>query len=156
MCLGATKGGAIGAEAVIFFNREDAQEFRRMMKRSGHLAARLWLLSAQIMAWLEDGFWLSAANNGNARAKQLNNALLERGIVPIYPVEGNMAYVQMTSDQSDMLQSRGFEHYFIEQTDGRLAARFVMSHSTESHDIVQLTNAIGDCFEAPNRAANIQ
>lgn len=77
LCLGATKGGAIGAEAVIFFTPEHASEFRRIMKRSGHLGARMWFLSAQISAWLEDDFWLRAA--GHCNAMHPRRRVLRRG-----------------------------------------------------------------------------
>lgn len=143
LCLGATKGGAIGAEAVVFFSPEDATEFRRMMKRSGHLGARMWFLSAQITAWLEDDFWLRAASHGNAMANLLDRLLRTNGIQPLYPVEGNMVFVEMNEGQSDALNQRGFHHYLIEQPEGGSAARFVTSHDTRQTDIEALGREIG-------------
>ncbi|MFE0016413.1 threonine aldolase family protein [Mesorhizobium sp. NPDC059054] len=142
LCLGATKGGAIGAEAVIFFSAADALEFRRTMKRAGHLGARMWFLSAQIDAWLADDFWLQSAGHANAMAALLGKALRDSGMEPLYPVEANMVFVEMTRDQSDALRNRGFLHYFIKQPDGRNAARFVTSHNTGGSEIEALALAI--------------
>lgn len=146
LCLGATKGGAIGAEAVIFFSPDDARDFRRMMKRAGHLGARMWFLSAQIHAWLDGGFWLRAAQHCNAMAAMLDQLLQARGIRPLYPVESNMVFVEMTSGQSRILTDKGFRHYLIKQPDGSQAARLVTSHSTQSAEITALAVAIEECL----------
>lgn len=146
LCMGATKGGAIGAEAVIFFSPEHAREFRRMMKRSGHLGARMWFLSAQISAWLDDDFWLRAAAHANAMATSVDEALRGKGIEPLYPVESNMIFVEMSAGQSRLLSDKGILHYLIEQPDGRLAARFVTSHATVASEIQALSRAIQECL----------
>lgn len=148
LCLGATKGGAIGAEAVIFFSAANALEFRRTIKRAGHLGARMWFLSAQIEAWLEKDFWLQAASHSNAMASLLDRRLRAGGIDPMYPVEGNMVFVEMTDDRSNVLNNRGFLHYLIEQPDGQRAARFVTSHNTGRNEIDSLAVAIQDCITA--------
>lgn len=146
LCLGATKGGAIGAEAVIFFSPDDARDFRRMMKRAGHLGARMWFLSAQIHAWLDGGFWLRAARHGNAMAAMLDQLLRARGIQPLYPAESNMVFVEVTLEQSKMLTDKGFLHYLVKQPEGNQAARLVTSHSTEPAKISALARAIEECL----------
>lgn len=145
LCLGATKGGAIGAEAVIFFRSADACEFRRMMKRSGHLGARMWFLSAQIDAWLDGDFWLRSAGHANAMAALLDRTLRAGGIDPLYPVEANMVFVAMSRAQSDRLAGAGFAHYFIEQHGDPDAARMVTSHDTTSSEVEALAVAIREC-----------
>jgi len=148
LCLGATKGGAIGAEAVIFFSLEDAREFRRMMKRSGHLGARMWFLSAQISAWLEDDFWLRSASHSNRMAAHLGGLLLRKGIQSLYPIEANMVFIEMSAAQSERLSEMGFLHYLAEQPDGRLAARLVTSHATQKTEVEALADAIESCLAA--------
>lgn len=156
LCLGATKGGAIGAEAVIFFCPDDAREFRRMMKRAGHLGARMWFLSAQIQAWLDGEYWLRAAGHSNTMAAMLDQALRASGIQPHYPVEGNMVFVEMSSEQSQMLAGKGFLHYFMEQPDGHLVARLVTSHDTQPAEIKALALAIEECLAASFTTAGKQ
>ncbi len=152
LCLGATKNGAIGAEAVLFFNPAEAAGFARLMKRSGHLASRLWFLSAQISAWLEDGFWLKAAAHSNAMAMRLERKLYDIGIAPLYPVESNMVFLPMTATQSEELSREGFRHYPIVQPGGELAARLVMSHSTTKPEVDRLAGALSRILRATGNA----
>lgn len=142
LCLGATKSGAVGAEAVLFFNPADAAGFARLMKRAGHLASRLWFLSAQISAWLEDGFWLKAAAHSNAMAARLERKLRASGIAPLYRVESNMVFLAMTAPQSEDLSRSGFGHYLIPQPNGAPAARLVTSHSTTTAEVDRLAEAL--------------
>lgn len=53
LCFGATKNGAMAAEAVIFFNRDLAQTFGYRLKRSGHLMSKMRFLSAQLEAYIQ-------------------------------------------------------------------------------------------------------
>ena len=58
LSLGATKNGAMAAEAVVFFDAGLAREFEFRRKRGGHLLSKMRLLSAQLDAYLADGLWL--------------------------------------------------------------------------------------------------
>ena len=60
MSFGATKGGALAAEAIVVFAddlRDDtgAETFERLRKRVGHLLSKQRFASAQFNAWLADG-----------------------------------------------------------------------------------------------------
>ena len=65
LSFGATKNGALGAEAVVFFDAALARDFELRRKRAGHLLSKLRYVSAQLLACLEGDFFL-----GNARAGQ--------------------------------------------------------------------------------------
>ena len=58
LSLGATKNGALAAEAVVFFDAGLAREFEFRRKRGGHLLSKMRFLSAQLDAYLADGLWL--------------------------------------------------------------------------------------------------
>ena len=57
LAFGATKNGALAAEAVVFFDpaRAEGVGFRR--KRGGHLFSKMRFLSAQLDAYLADDLW---------------------------------------------------------------------------------------------------
>lgn len=143
LCLGATKGGAIGAEAVIFFDRERARDFSRLMKRSGHLASRAWFLAGQLDAWLQDGFWLESASHANAMAARLDRALRAQGpLCPHFPVETNMLFLKLSDPAMTRLEQQNYRFYRIQdETEGRLA-RFVTAHATRPEDVDRLAQAI--------------
>jgi threonine aldolase len=142
LCLGATKGGVPGAEAIIFFNRELAKDFCRVLKRNGHLPSRLWLISAQLEAYLTDDFWLKGARRANLMAKRLAAALSGiRLVKPAHPVETNMVFLHAEQELWELLRTRGFRFYTTE-VEGVSSARFVMSYATETDDVDRLAESL--------------
>ena len=77
LSLGASKNGALCAEAVVFFNRALAEGFERRRKQAGHLWSKLRYLSCQLLAYLEDGLWLRNAAQANAMASRLARGLMD-------------------------------------------------------------------------------
>ena len=53
LSFGATKNGALGAEAVIFFDKDKAADFEYRRKKSGHLLSKMRFISAQLDAYLD-------------------------------------------------------------------------------------------------------
>lgn len=144
LCLGATKGGAIGAEVILFFDRHRAKDFRRLMKRSGHLPSRMWFLAAQLQAYFHEGLWLDVARHANAMAARLAVALeAGRAVTPCHPVQTNMVFLKIDYAVQERLRRQGFDFYTVEdETDG-LLARLVTSHATQPDDVDRLADAIG-------------
>ena len=54
LCLGATKNGAVAAEAIICFDRTVAEGLAYRRKRGGHLLSKMRFVAAQVEAWLAD------------------------------------------------------------------------------------------------------
>ncbi|HEY0301389.1 MAG TPA: beta-eliminating lyase-related protein, partial [Rhizomicrobium sp.] len=68
LSFGATKGGAIGAEAIVFFDPARAAGFDRRRKRGGHLLYKHRFVAVQMDAFLTDDFWLKLERHANALA----------------------------------------------------------------------------------------
>ncbi|MEK7316559.1 MAG: beta-eliminating lyase-related protein [Candidatus Eisenbacteria bacterium] len=112
LCLGATKNGALAAEAVIFFTRELADDFVHRRKRSGHLLSKGRLFGAQFVGWLEDGYWLDLARHANAKAARLAGGLSSiPGIRLARPAQANELFVIMPKAIAARLKSAGAEFY---------------------------------------------
>ncbi|MCK7470618.1 MAG: hypothetical protein MZU95_07370 [Desulfomicrobium escambiense] len=79
LSLGATKGGALAAEAVVVFTPGLAPDLDRHRKRNGHLLSKQRFVSAQFLGWLQDGAWLRHADHANAMAARLGQGLAEAG-----------------------------------------------------------------------------
>jgi threonine aldolase len=71
LSFGATKNGAMGCDAVIFFNPERAANFAFQRKRGGQTLSKGRFLGAQMAAYLQDGLWLKLAEQANSAAKRL-------------------------------------------------------------------------------------
>jgi len=74
LSFGATKNGALAAEAIICFDMNKAEEVARRRKRSGHLFSKGRFVAAQLLAYLEDDLWLRQATRANALAARLAEA----------------------------------------------------------------------------------
>lgn len=112
LCLGATKNGALAAEAVIFFKRELADDFVHRRKRSGHLLSKGRLFGAQFVGWLEDGYWLELARHANAEAARLAGGLSSiSGVRLVWPAQANELFVVMPKAIAARLKSAGAEFY---------------------------------------------
>ena len=63
LSFGASKNGCLAAEALLLFGRTELRErAERLRKRSGHLLSKMRYVSAQLLAYIEDGLWLGANN----------------------------------------------------------------------------------------------
>lgn len=96
LCLGATKNGALSAEAVVFFNKDLAKRFIQHRKRSGHLLSKGRWLGAQFCGWLENGHWLNLASHANAMAQRLARGIEADDLTElVWPVKANELFVKL-------------------------------------------------------------
>ena len=96
LSLGATKNGALAAEAVVFFDRALAAAFGYRRKRAGHLFSKMRFLSAQLEAYLSDDLWLRNARHANRLADRLAQGLAGLpGARLVYPVQANEVFVAL-------------------------------------------------------------
>lgn len=96
LSFGATKNGAMAAEAVVFFDPAKAADFVFRRKRAGHLFSKMRFLSVQLEAYLENDLWLRNARHANAMAKRLGEGLAAiDGLVMASAIEANEVFVRL-------------------------------------------------------------
>ena len=98
LSFGATKGGAMAAEAIIFFDKARAKGMDERRKRAGHLVSKHRFVAAQFEAFLADGLWLKLARHANAMAARLGAGLARAGIKPVWPVDANLVFAILPKD----------------------------------------------------------
>jgi len=108
LSFGATKNGALAAEAVVFFDRSLVRDFELRRKRAGHLFSKSRYIAAQLLAYLEGGLWLRNARRTNALAQRLAAAA---GSWLLHPVEGNELFLALGVARRQRLRDAGFEFY---------------------------------------------
>ena len=112
LSFGATKNGALAAEAILFFKSGLSEGFRFRRKRAGHLFSKMRFLSAQMDAYLTDDLWLDNARHSNAMARRMADGLVEiNGVEFLYEVEANELFVHMPAALRDGLEADGFKFY---------------------------------------------
>jgi threonine aldolase len=136
LCYGGAKNGMALGEAVIFFNRELAQEFDYRCKQSGQLAAKMRFLAAPWVGMLEKGAWLGHAAHANRCARMLEKAVSAIPHVRLmFPCQANSVFIEMSLAMVEGLRRRGWHFYtFI----GSGGARFMCSWETREEDITAL------------------
>jgi threonine aldolase len=132
LSFGATKNGALAAEAVIFFRPELAESFAFRRKRAGHLFSKMRFLSAQLDAYLTDDLWLRLARHANAMADRLAAGLMAVPEARLRdPVEANEIFIDMPEPVIAGLEQRGYAFY---RWDGTVV-RLVTAWNTDAHDV---------------------
>jgi threonine aldolase len=138
LSLGATKNGALGAEAVVFFDPAMARDFELRRKRAGHLLSKLRFLSAQLNAYLKNGLWLDNARHANAMAAKMALGLKAvSGARLLHPVEANELFVVLPEETVTGLEMRGFKFYRwpLHVAESGVTIRLVTSYATPSADV---------------------
>jgi threonine aldolase len=111
LSFGATKGGALAAEAVVFFDSPRAAGMPERRKRAGHLVSKHRFLAAQMEAYCADDLWLKLARHANAMADRLAAGLAALGVEPVWPVEANEVFVALPARMDERLKSQGAIYY---------------------------------------------
>jgi threonine aldolase len=109
LSFGATKNGALAAEAVVFFDRELAETMRYRRRRGGHLFSKMRFLSAQLEAFIADDLWLRNARHANAMAQRVREGLARiPGVRFRGPTEINLVLVALPQPVWDGLVADGY------------------------------------------------
>lgn len=138
LSFGATKNGALAAEAVVFFNTDLVKDFEFRRKRAGHLLSKSRFVSAQLLAYVETGVWERNARRANDLARRIGNAA---GTALLQPVEANEVFVKIGDGRKARLRAAGFEFYdWGPAASGE--ARFVASWDQREEDVAALVKAL--------------
>lgn len=146
LSLGATKNGALCAEAVVFFDAAQAEGFERRRKRAGHLWSKQRFLSAQLLAYLQHGLWLDNARHANAMARTLAAGLQAvAGARLLHPVEVNEIFIELPETTVASLEAAQFKFYRwpTSQACSGVSIRLVTSYATTPDEVEGFVAAAG-------------
>jgi len=138
LSLGATKNGALAAEAVVAFDASLAEQLAYRRKRGGHLWSKMRFLSAQLSAYWTDDLWLRNARHSNAMADRLAAGLASiPGARFVQPVEANELFIVLPEAVTARLREKGFRFYDWPSPQGESAAvvRLVTSYDMSASDV---------------------
>ncbi len=108
LSFGATKNGALGVEAIVFFDRELTTDFLYRRKRAGQLVSKSRYLGAQMLAYLDHDLWLDNARHANAMADRLAAGVRALpGVRLPLPVEANEVFAIMPRALHEAINAAG-------------------------------------------------
>lgn len=141
LCLGATKNGALAAEAIVLFDPAKAAELGFRRKRAGHLLSKMRFVSAQIDAYLTDGLWLETAGHANRLAGRLAEGLATLpGCALVTAPQANEVFARLPQAMADRLMAQGYTFYPWEAA-GADAYRFVAGFTATEAEVDGLLDA---------------
>jgi threonine aldolase len=112
LSFGATKNGAMGAEAVVVFSEDLIEPLRFRARRAGQVFSKMRFISAQLEAYVRDGLWLRLARHANAMARRLADGITGLpGVRLLHPVECNEIFALMPQTMIEGLLEHGFGLY---------------------------------------------
>jgi threonine aldolase len=150
LSLGATKNGALSAEAIVVFDDRIAEELVYRTKRSGHVTSKMRFQSAQLAAYLTDGLWLRLAGNANQRMAELVaelQSLASYGVRLQERVDVNMAFVELPAPAIDAAARAGLLFYRMDPT----SVRLVTSWQTTPDDVTEAAARLREAVLAEAR-----
>jgi threonine aldolase len=142
LSFGATKSGAMAAEAVIVFDPARAAYLGERRKRAGHLLSKHRFIAVQMLAFLAEDYWLTLARHANAKADLLATQLTAIGIKPVWPVEANLVFAVLPRALDAKLRAAG-AGYYVRSSDsldigaGNVLVRLVTSFASTDEDVAR-------------------
>ena len=149
---GATKIGAMGAEAVVVINPAVAPGMLFLRKSIGQLGSKLRFVSAQYLALLTNDLGMNAARHANAMAAVLRttlDAMVAEGSAPglmfTHPAEANAVFASLPRPAIDALREK---FHFYDWDESANEVRWMTAFDTKVSDVHAFAEDIGAALRA--------
>src|SRR5712691_1024291 len=133
LSFGGAKNGMMYGEAVVFFDKSLAKDFKYTRKQGTHLPSKMRFISAQFEALLANDLWRRNAQHANRMAHVLAREL---GAIPQVKItqktEANGVFATVPQRFVPLLQKKYFFYVWNEETS---EVRFMTSFDTTEDDI---------------------
>ncbi|MBO3679214.1 low specificity L-threonine aldolase [Streptomyces sp. NEAU-YJ-81] len=141
LSFGATKNGAMTADAIVSFDPELATELGFRAKRAGQLASKMRFHAAQLDAYLTDDLWLHNARQANAMCARLGDGLKAIPDIGLLATpQANILFCRLPQHVTEGLLADGYVFHHDRWEPGTV--RFVTSFTHSADDIDQLLDAV--------------
>jgi threonine aldolase len=146
LSFGGTKNGAMGAEAVVFFDERLSRDFLYLRKQGMQLASKMRFVAAQFDALFENDLWLRNAQHSNRMAELLEKQLRTIPQVKIaYPVEANGVFACIPRRALRKILDRYFFYMWVEE---QSMVRWMCSWDTTEEDVMQFARFVSEAVKA--------
>ena len=133
LSFGGAKNGMMYGEAVVFFDKKRAADFKYIRKQGMHLPSKMRFISAQFETLLGGDLWRRSAAHANRMARILASELEKIPQIKItQPVQSNGVFAEIPAQFVPALQKKYFFYVWDEETS---ECRFMASFDTTEDDI---------------------
>lgn len=145
LSFGATKNGAMSADAIVVFDQELVESLSYRLRRAGQTASKMRFASAQLLAYVEDRLFLRLAAKANAVAARLGAGLAALpGVRLVAPLEANLVFVNLPTLAINRLAASGLQFARRGQDVIRFVARFDSTEREADEVIALVQRAIAE------------
>src|SRR5882672_12836061 len=117
LSFGGAKNGMMYGEAVVFFDKNLAKDFKYTRKQGTHLPSKMRFISAQFEALLSNDLWRQNAQHANRMAQLLAQDLAKIPQIGItQKVEANGVFALVPKRYVPLLQKKYFFYVWNEET----------------------------------------
>lgn len=143
LSFGATKNGAMAAEAIVTFDDSRFPDLDVLCKRSGHVMSKARFTAAQFEALLTDGLWLRLAGHANAMARRLADGIEKSGGRLHWPAPANEVFAVLPSPTVAALRAAGATfHSWEVLSGGEEIVRLVTCFATSETEVDAFVEAL--------------
>jgi len=140
LSFGGAKNGMMYGEAVIFFDRGLAKDFKYLRKQGTHLPSKMRFISAQFEALFHKELWRRNAAHANRMAQLLARELEKIPQIRLTQrVESNGVFAFVPSRYIPLLQEQYFFYVWNEETS---EVRFMASFDTTEQDVFDFVRLV--------------
>jgi threonine aldolase len=140
MSFGGAKNGMMYGEAVVFFDKKMAADFKYIRKQGMHLPSKMRFISAQFEALLSGDLWKRSATHANRMARILATELEKVPQIKLtQPVEANGVFAVVPSKYIPVLQKKYFFYVWNEEIS---EIRLMTSFDTTEDDIARFVQLV--------------
>ena len=133
LSFGGAKNGMMYGEAVVFFDKKRAADFKYIRKQGMHLPSKMRFISAQFETLLGGDLWRHSAAHANRMARVLASELEKIPQIKLtQPVEANGVFAEIPAKFVPALQKKYFFYVWNEETS---ECRFMASFDTTEDDV---------------------
>ncbi|NTI16845.1 low specificity L-threonine aldolase [Agrobacterium rhizogenes] len=112
LSFGGTKNGCWCAEAIVFFNPEQAKEMHFIRKRAAQLFSKSRFIAAQFDGYFQDGLWLDLARHSNRMADRLRAGIEQApGARLAWPTASNEVFAIISKSAAKTAEDKGAKFY---------------------------------------------
>ena len=140
LSFGGTKNGMMYGEAVVFFDKKLASDFKFIRKQGMHLPSKMRYISAQFEALLSGDLWKRSATHSNRMARLLAGELEKIPQIKLtQPVESNGVFATVPQEYIPELQQ---SYFFYVWDDAISEVRLMTSFDTTEGDIQEFVDLV--------------
>jgi len=133
LSFGATKNGAMGAEALVVMQPGLADDAPYLRKQQTQLTSKMRFVAAQFSALLHDDLWRTNAAHANAMARRLaEGAGIVEGVEIVRPVQANAVFARLRPQHIAALQQDCTFHVWDESES---VVRWMTAFDTTEADV---------------------